>query len=381
MIFIISLTFVCALAWSLVLTPWIREVALRRQLVDVADGARKIHAQPTPRLGGIAIVLAFCAAVALLALFAPDAIRRDDAVGLAGALAMALLGVYDDLRGADAKLKLAVQLSIALALVAAGVRIDQVALPSGVVRLGAAAPVVTVLWIVGISNAVNLIDGLDGLAAGLALVALAGVALLFAAAGQGGALTVTLALAGAVLGFLVYNRHPANIFMGDCGSLFLGAMLALTTLRAATQADGSVIMLAPVLLVAVPIFDTTAAIVRRLRRRGSPFKGDAEHVHHRIMRRLQSHRGAVIVLHATAALLAGAGVAFAVDPALAGAAVLTPMVLATLVLLAIMSRPLPPPAPLTTATTPTAPPRREPLATLPVVADSLVARPLYDSGS
>ncbi|HEX8909755.1 MAG TPA: MraY family glycosyltransferase, partial [Anaeromyxobacteraceae bacterium] len=275
--------------------------------------SRKVHQSITPRLGGLGLVLAVlaaCAAGLLLArggwagagLWAGDAL----VLALAG-LAVTLLGIYDDLRGARARTKIAVQIAAALLLYAGGFRLERVDLLLGSpLELGPLSLPLTVLWIVGVTNAVNLIDGLDGLAAGIALAASAA---LFAIASRGGdalVMLVALALMGSLLGFLVYNVHPASVFMGDTGSLFLGTTLAALALR--HPGDTAVPLGALAIVFGIPIVDTFGAIARRALRGTPLFCADREHLHHRLLTAGLSQRKAVLVLWLAAALLAAAGV-------------------------------------------------------------------------
>ncbi len=324
--------FLIALLSALALTPLARRLALRAGVLDHALSSRKVHGQPIPRLGGVAIVAAFFAAVGALAL-GSDEVRalllaegtRSGAL-LAGGLVIAGLGLYDDLRGAGAGVKLAVEAAVAAGLYAAGWRIDAVALPLlPPLELGWLSLPVTVLWVAGVTNAVNLIDGLDGLAGGVA--ALAALAL-GALAGLGGsplAALLAVALAGAALGFLRMNLHPATIFMGDTGSLFLGFVLSALALGARHEPSGAVTLLSGALVLGVPLADTTLAIGRRALRGAPLFRADRGHLHHRLLAAGLGHRGAVAALHGCAAALAAAALALA-----AGGAAVDALVLAVL---------------------------------------------------
>lgn len=305
--------FVIAMGATSTLTPVFRSWALRRGLIDPVGDPRKIHAGRIPRIGGAAMAVAICLTLALLsAAGVPWAGEGVHSI-LIAAGAIVMLGVYDDVRGADALLKLIVQVGIAVGLVVDGFRVEQLTLPMlGTFSLGAAAAPLSVVWIVAVTNAVNLIDGLDGLAAGIALVALAVVAALFHAAARP-ELALVGALAGATAGFLFYNAPPASVFMGDTGSLLLGLLLAIFSMQVAslpsvTPAGTSVVV--ALALLAVPLFDTSFAIVRRLSRGVSPFKGDRSHLHHQLLDLGFSRRCAAVALIATAAL-ASCGALFA----------------------------------------------------------------------
>lgn len=309
-----ALAFGSALLIGAVVTPLVRQHAHRVGAVDYALSSRKLHTRPTPRVGGIAIVAAFFTTFIALLCASPSAVSRfaGDAGPMAGIFAgaagIAALGIYDDLRGASAKLKFLVQFAIAGLAYAAGFRIQAIATPFDLtLQLGWLALPFTVVFIVGVINAVNLIDGLDGLAGGVSV--LAASTFFIAAAMRGDTLTmwITATLIGASLGFLIFNFNPASIFMGDTGSMFLGFVLVLTAIRSHANADGSVAMAAPILALLVPIGDTLLSMARR-KLRGVPlFYGDKEHIHHKLLATGLSHRRAVLVVYAATTVLGAAG--------------------------------------------------------------------------
>lgn len=296
--------FLLAALVAAALTPVVAQLARRRRLLDQPDEVRKLHGRAVPRLGGISVAAAFLAPIAALALHDNDvaaAIYADlpRALGfMVGALAIVALGIFDDLRGTDARQKLAVQLVVALAMWLVGFRVEHLGGSMGFsLDLGLLSLPVTLLWIVGVVNAVNLIDGLDGLASGIALAAtlvLFGVAL---ANDQVLLCVLMVALAGSLVGFLVFNFNPARIFLGDSGSLFLGFVLALASLWSQQKANAALtVTMIPLFALAVPLLDTTLCIVRRVARGQNPFSPDREHLHHRLMALGLSHRGAVLTL-------------------------------------------------------------------------------------
>ncbi|HET7754829.1 MAG TPA: MraY family glycosyltransferase [Anaeromyxobacteraceae bacterium] len=310
--FVAIVAFAAAGALSLGLTPIVRGVAVRRGLLDHAITARKIHGAPTPRLGGVAIVAAFAAVLGGLALaYGPVAtLAREEhhtVIGiLGGALLIAALGVYDDLVGADARVKFSVQFSVAALAYAAGLRIDILSLPLlGTFDLGALGLPLTLLWIVGVTNAMNLIDGLDGLAGGVALTASA--ALFMLALGHSDALLmiVTATVGGAVLGFLFFNFNPASIFMGDTGSMFLGYVLATAAIPVATLGPSATALLVPILALGLPICDTLLAMARRAVRGLPMFAADRGHIHHRLLALGFTQRQAALALYGSSMCLAG----------------------------------------------------------------------------
>ncbi len=311
--------FVFAFGGSAVLTPLARAWALRLGAFDEPT-SRHVHKSPIPRLGGLAVVLGFFGSLALLYALETSSLGRQFfrqpglVVGLlGGGVAAAALGAMDDLRGVRALHKLIVQIGIACAAYAFGFRIDAVALPwIGSVELGALAVPATVIWFVAVMNAVNLIDGLDGLAGGIAFIACVSN---FVVGWMNDALLVVLlsaALAGAVLGFLIYNFNPASIFMGDTGSLFLGFVLAATSLLGSSvKSSTTVSLLVPILALGVPIMDTLFAMIRRWLERRPLFAPDRGHIHHKLLDLGLTHRRAVITLYAVSTVLAVGAVAVA----------------------------------------------------------------------
>jgi UDP-GlcNAc:undecaprenyl-phosphate/decaprenyl-phosphate GlcNAc-1-phosphate transferase len=314
-----GLAFFAALLLSALFTPAVRDFALRRRFLDDARSARQVHTLATPRLGGVAFVGAWLLAIgALLVLDAPlrevflSKGSRSVAFGI-GAVAIAGLGLVDDLRGLRARYKLAVQLAIGLMLCAAGFTVRQIQLPGNVVlTLGHLAVPLTVLWIAGVMNAMNLVDGLDGLAGGISLIALAAAFVFGVAQGNLLLAVYSAALAGAVLGFLLYNFNPASIFMGDTGSLFLGYFLSVALLVPSEARSTSMLRLAlPVAILGVPIADMLLAIVRRALRGRGVFSPDREHLHHRLLARGMTQKEAVLTLYGACVILGAGGLAMA----------------------------------------------------------------------
>jgi UDP-GlcNAc:undecaprenyl-phosphate/decaprenyl-phosphate GlcNAc-1-phosphate transferase len=305
-----ALTSAVALVVSLAVTPVVRAVAERLGLLDQPDAERKIHQVPVPRLGGVAIAIAFGAAIAFAAIVTPDL----DAVGrlrpnrapaiLGGAALLLLVGVVDDVRGMRAMVKLAWQVVAAVLAFTLGLSLERLHLPWGFVDLGILALPLTVAWIVVIINAINLIDGLDGLATGVVLTALGAFALLSASDGVDPTLPIIAAAGGAAIGFLAYNLHPASIIMGDTGSMFLGFVVGAVAISL-TQ-DGAVPQspIVPLVALLIPLADTAWAIVRRTARGDPFFVADRGHIHHQLLRAGMSQRDAMLLLTAVSAGLA-----------------------------------------------------------------------------
>ena len=305
-----GVAFVLACLVSVLLTPFIRRFALARGLFDDQLSARKIHGRPIPRLGGLAIVAGFY--VPLLALLLPASsvggifyAKAPDAVTfLLGGVAICGLGLFDDLRGAGAGKKFLVQFAVAGALFAAGNRIEHVTLPFvGSFALGALTLPFTLLWVVGVINALNLIDGLDGLAAGVGFFAVATTFAIAALRQDPLMMLFMAALGGAIVGFLAYNFNPASIFMGDTGSMFLGYVLGVGAMRTSQKSSTAVAILVPIVALGLPIADTLLAMLRRALAGQPMFSADRKHIHHRLLDLGLSQRRAVITLYGAAALL------------------------------------------------------------------------------
>lgn len=308
--------FVMAFAAAAILTPIARAIAIR--LGAFADpSGRHVHRAPIPRLGGLAVVLGFAVALVIIANLPASSLGRQLHNSpnlfwgvLLGGAGAAALGAYDDLAGARALHKLLIQMALAAGAFFLGFRIDAVSLPwLGTLDLGLLALPATMFWFVAVMNAVNLIDGLDGLASGVAFIACVSN---FVIGWMNDALLVVLlsaALGGAVLGFLVYNFNPASIFLGDTGSLFLGFVLAATSLLGSSiKSSTTVSLLVPILALGLPIMDTLFAMVRRWLERRPIFAPDRGHIHHKLLDLGLTHRRAVLVLYCFSSLLAAGAV-------------------------------------------------------------------------
>jgi UDP-GlcNAc:undecaprenyl-phosphate/decaprenyl-phosphate GlcNAc-1-phosphate transferase len=311
--------FVLSAVGSFCFTPLARYVAFKWGAVDMPN-ARKIHKVPMPRLGGVAVFLGFCLPWAGLYLLQnPIALSFRDyerlfAALLLGSTAMFALGVYDDCRGADASKKFLIQLCVATALFVAGFRIEEITNPWGPdLKLGWFALPVTVLWIVGVTNAVNLLDGIDGLVAGVTTCMALSLAIINAMAGNILLALLTVCLAGATAGFLPRNHHPAQMFLGDSGSLTIGMVLAcvgvLSLFRSETLSGAASPMITvPLILFGLPLFDTVRVMLKRLSRGVSMFQPDKNHVHHKLLALGLNQKHAAWLLYFVAASLGAASV-------------------------------------------------------------------------
>ena len=273
---------------------------------------RHLHVLPLPRLGGVAICLTFLATEMLVAILAPHFPRWSHSVAphpttiiLLPACLVFLLGVYDDLYGARPWLKFTVQGLAGAMLFLGGLRILALPLVFGAHQFsGVAGLVLTILWVIGITNAFNLIDGLDGLAAGSALFSTLVVFIVALVSHSNWLALATIVLAGAILGFLRFNFNPATIFLGDSGSLFIGFLLSAFALQGATKAPTVVAVAIPVVSFGLPILETGISILRRLISGRPVFTGDRQHIHHKLLERGLSHRQVVVVLYGVSGVFA-----------------------------------------------------------------------------
>lgn len=268
----------------MLLVPVVRRNAIKAGYYD-APGERKIHTQPIPRLGGVAIWLGFMLALGLISLLYQSPVLSSALPGvLTGGTMIFFLGLLDDLFTLSPYLKLAVQCLAALAAFGLGVQINNLDLPGAqLLVLNALSLPVTVVWLVGLMNAMNFIDGIDGLAAGVTTLSALTLTVVAMFTHQPSSALLAAVLAGASLGFLVYNFHPARIFMGDSGALFCGFVLACIAVTGVLKTK-VVVMLLPMFVLSVPILDITYSVFRRLLRGQNPFLPDADHIHHQFLK-------------------------------------------------------------------------------------------------
>ncbi len=314
---ILFAAFLIAAAISAAVTPVARSVARHVGAIDV-PGARKIHLSATPRLGGAAVAAgcagALVAASALkpvLDLTGPPVLSHSAAALATGAAMVFAVGVIDDVRGMSAWAKLAVMSVAAWVVLANDIRIHHFTLFGTTYELGVLEWPLTFCWIVGVTNAFNLVDGLDGLATGLAIIAATSCGLILVVRGDLQNAVVLVALVGAAVGFLPYNFNPASIFLGDCGSLVVGFVLAVTAITGWQKGATALAVGAPLLVLALPIADALGSIARRLVGRQPIFSPDQRHIHHWLLKIGLSHRSAVLVLYGLAVSLAIAAIATA----------------------------------------------------------------------
>ncbi len=304
--------FFLALLASFVLTRYVRDAATRRGWVTPPTQSRDLHSSPLPRLGGVAIFLSFSVsmvAASALAFYSPHLLPafslKPFLTILFPAMLVFLLGVYDDLHSVGPYFKFAVQALAAVLLFLGGLRIVNVPVLFGPHELPwfVGLPL-TILWVLAITNAFNLIDGLDGLAAGSALFSTLVVFVVALLNEQHLVTAMTIALAGAILGFLRYNFNPATIFLGDSGSLFIGFLLSALALEGAQKSPTIVAVAIPIVSFGLPILETSLSILRRWISGRPVFAADREHIHHKLLQHGLTHRQVVIVLYGVSAVFA-----------------------------------------------------------------------------
>lgn len=297
------------------LTPLVIRLARRVGAVD-SGGHRRIYRGSMPLLGGLGIIIPFVG-VCFMGLFSItgmfgyiESMKPQFLVLALGSVAICAVGIYDDTRGLRIRYKLLAQTVIALFVVATGEVLDTIYLPLvGEMQIGAEVGVLLgVAWIVGLINAMNLIDGIDGLATGIALIAAVGLAALGAIGQYTFVVLLTVSLAGSLLGFLPYNFYPAKVFLGDTGSMFAGFALATITLMGTYRSETAVIVAAPLLALGFPIFETVVSIARRLIRGAPIFASDDRHTHHRLLDQGYSQRRVVLLLWGVSGVLASVAI-------------------------------------------------------------------------
>ena len=290
---------ICAALLAYTLTPLVRVLAIKIKAIAVPTDGRRMHHKPIPRIGGLAIFLAF-----LITSIGFCRLDRELVTILIGGSALVLLGILDDVYRLNAFLKLAVQIVAALFAVSQGVTIDYICFFGKYVAFGNWAIPITVFWIVGLTNAVNFIDGLDGLACGVSAISSISLCLTMLRSDSSVAhCLITALIAAACLGFLPFNANPARIFMGDTGALFLGYALSVLSVVGVFKSDMVLAFFIPLSIFGLPLADTFFAVVRRLAHGKSPFAPDRGHLHHRLIDMGFGQKQSVRILYAVCAIL------------------------------------------------------------------------------
>ncbi len=312
----VAAALLCAFLVSLVTTPVVRSLAHKVGAVDVPKDNRRMHKVPIPRMGGLSIFFGFLLS-ALIFVPMTTALRSM----LLGAVVIVVLGIFDDIYALPAKFKFVVQIVAALIAVMGGNVISSLSNPNILSdnpywHLGFLSIPVTVLWIVAITNSVNLIDGLDGLACGVSTISSMTMLVIALSVADPEVALLMAALAGGCIGFLPYNLNPAKIFMGDTGSTFLGYILAVVSIQGLFKFYTIISFVVPFLMLGLPIFDTCFAFFRRIAHGQSPMAPDRSHIHHRLIDMGFSQKQAVAVLYIISAILGLTAVVLATSSAL-----------------------------------------------------------------
>ncbi|MGI5921814.1 MAG: glycosyltransferase family 4 protein [Syntrophomonadaceae bacterium] len=302
-VYAIITTLLAAIVVTYLLVPVSIKIAHRIGAIDEPD-KRKVHSRAMPRLGGLAIFISFMLGMPWLVKVAGPF------TGIMwGAAIIFVVGMLDDVFQLSPWVKLAGQIVAAAIAINFGVVVSFVTNPfNGMLGLGYFSIPLTFLWIVGVTNAINLIDGLDGLAAGVSSIAAATMGIVAMLQGQAVVALVAFLLVAAILGFLPYNFHPARTFMGDGGSNFLGFILACLAVTGLAKGAAVISLLMPIVILGIPIFDTFFAIIRRINNKAPIFKPDKAHLHHRLMAMGCSHRGSVLIIYAISCLFGAVAV-------------------------------------------------------------------------
>jgi len=284
--------FSIALAVAYFITPQVMNLAIKVGALDAPD-ERKVHKGLIPRMGGLAIYAGF-----VLAVLASMHVSREIMGLLVGGTVILIVGIIDDLKPLPPKVKLLGQIIAAAVLVMFDIRIDWLTNPFGdMLYVDYLAIPLTILWVVSLTNTVNLIDGLDGLAAGVSTIASVTILLVALQQNFWTVAILTAALAGSALGFLQHNFNPAKIFMGDTGSMFLGYMLAAISILGAVKSAATIALIVPIVALGLPILDTAFAIIRRYMSGRPIFKPDKGHLHHRLLEMGLTQKQAVLLMY------------------------------------------------------------------------------------
>lgn len=307
-------------------TPLVRNLAVKRHIMAL-PGGRKIHKKPIPETGGTAMIIGMLAVVVFQIVgekyfgwrgFVSDISSEPLALWgiLLGTFVIYGVGLVDDIKDITPRAKLIGQIVAASIVAASGLRISFISNPfnDSIILLGILAIPATVLYLVSFANIINLIDGLDGLAAGLSAIASASLLALAAGANQLSAAIIAAAVIGSCIGFLFFNFNPASIFMGDEGALTLGFLLGIISLMGVMKTTAAIALAVPLLIVGIPIFDTLSAIIRRVRHNKSFKEADRGHIHHRLLGRGFNQRQTVLIIYGWSAALAIGGYAIRYAP-------------------------------------------------------------------
>lgn len=312
----IAIAFLLAFITAYVITPYTIRFAKKIGALDSPKSKRKIHDHPMPRLGGLAVIAGFLVSTMYLLIV----MSLEETLNLSvdnyytklvgffvGSIILAIFCFFDDWKGIPPYVKLVGQILAALVVTFSGIRIDKIVLSSlnTIISSNLLSILITVIWIVGIINAINLIDGLDGLSSGICLISCFSLLIIFTLNSSPLiAIILITALSGSLVGFLPFNFNPAKTFIGDTGSNFLGYALSIISILGIAKTYTAIVLIAPLIVFALPLFDTISAIFRRLIKTKSikgVFKADREHLHHKIMKKGYTQKQAVFMLYGISA--------------------------------------------------------------------------------
>jgi len=288
-----------------IFTPIVKKIAFKFNVLDIPKDARKVHKKPIPLLGGLAIYIAFISTLILKS----GKLTSSEMGILIGATIIAIGGIIDDKYDIRPRYKLVFQILAAAVLIMFGVEINLVTNPiisaNQYINLGWLSLPMTLLWVIGITNALNLIDGLDGLAAGVALISSITLFIIAILNNRTDAAILTAILSGAIIGFLPYNFNPASIFMGDTGAQLLGFLLAAISIKGTIKSAAAFAIAVPILALGIPIYDTMFAVIRR-KINGKPImQADRGHLHHRLLDMGLTQKQTVLIMYLISAVLGG----------------------------------------------------------------------------
>ena len=300
-----ALAVLCAGLIAFTMTPPVRVLAFRIGAVDIPLDQRRMHKKPIPRIGGLAIFFGFTASTMIFC----NPTKELLTIWIGGFVLVAL-GILDDVFRLPAMLKFVVQIGAAVIAVVNGVVIDHISIGGNYVMFGVWRIPITILWIVGLTNAINLIDGLDGLACGVSAISSASLFCVVLLNGDLHSAMITAILTASCIGFMPFNKNPAKIFMGDTGALFLGFTLAVMSVQGVFKLHTVISFLVPLSIFALPLLDTTVAIIRRVAHGKSPFSPDRGHLHHKLVDMGFTQKNAVRILYTICALLGLVAVVF-----------------------------------------------------------------------
>ncbi len=295
--------FSIALVISFCITPIVIKLAYKVNAIDVPKDDRRVHSTPIPRMGGLSIYISFV----IVALLSVNKFHSFNYGLIIGCTIIVIGGIIDDIKCLAPKYKLLIQILASICLILSGITIRLVTNPFHniypYINLFYFSIPITILWVIGITNAFNLIDGLDGLAAGIAFIASITMLVVAIINGRHNTILLTTIISGAILGFLPYNFNPASIFMGDTGSQLLGFLLAAISIDGSIKSATSLVIAVPLLALGLPIYDTLFAMIRRVINRKPIMEGDKGHLHHRLLSLGLTQRQAVLIMYLIGACL------------------------------------------------------------------------------